>query len=119
MSVNIKTVVKGAAASILFAVAVLFILSLLEHLTGISPSVINIGSYAAVILGMLLGAVIIARAADCRRLLHVLLAALIYALALLALAMILNGGICFTAHTAAVTAGIFGAAMLGCIIGNK
>ena len=119
MSVNIKTVVKGAIVSVLFAVLVLFILSLLEYLTAISPSVIGIGSYVAVILGMLLGAIIITRAADSKRLIHVMLAAVIYICVLLALSMILNGGAYFNSHTAAVVAGILGAALLGCVIGNK
>lgn len=119
MSVNIKTVVKGAIVSVLFAVITLFILSLLEYLTSINPSVISIGSYVAVVLGMLLGAIIITRAADSKRLIHVLLAAAIYICVLLAVSMILNGGMCFNSHTAAVTAGILGAALLGCVIGNK
>lgn len=119
MSVNIKAVLRGSAISLALTAAVIFIFSLLAYFTPISDGVITIGAYSAVILGVLIGSALIARAAPEKKLAHVALMCAVFTAVLVAVSFLLNGRIAFNAHTAGILIGIAAAAFLGAVLGNR
>ncbi len=118
MAVNIKGVIKGSIFSILVTMLIIFVLSLLSYFTGISESVINACVYAAVVVGVLLGAVAVSRAAAGKAFVHVMLVCLIYIAVLVGISALINKGIAFNSHFFAVVGGAFASSFLGLIIGK-
>ena len=119
MSVNIKAVLRASAISLGMTAAILFIFSLLAYFTSMSDTVITIGAYAAVILGVMSGSALIAHGAPEKKLAHVALMCAVFIAVLTAVSFILNGRLAFNAHTAGIMGGIIAAAFLGAVIGNR
>lgn len=119
MSVNIKAVLKGSAISLAITIVILFVLSVLAYFTNLSDTIVIVGAYAAIILGVMTGAVLISRGAPEKKLMHVALLCSVFTAVLVAVSFIMNGGITFNGHTAGIVGGIVGAAFLGAIIGNR
>lgn len=119
MGVNIKGVLKGAAISVVITLLLVFILSLVAYFSKVGETVLTIAAYASVIIGSLAGAVLVALSAPEKKFVHVMLACAVYTLVLVGASFALGGGITFNAHMAAVIGGIFAAAFLGLILGNR
>lgn len=119
MGINIKGVLKGALISVLITLVQIFILALIAYFTRAGENVITIGAYASIIIGSLAGSVLVALSAPNKRFIHVMLSCAVYTLALVGVSFALNGAVMFNAHMAAVIGGIFAAALLGLILGNR
>lgn len=118
MGVNMKSIIKCALLSLIVTFVFILILACLSYFTDISESVITIGVYAAMALGVILGSVAVSRGAEHKVLIHAIILCVIYAVILVCVSLIINGGIQLNLHTAVVIAGIFMAGLLGCRLGK-
>ncbi|MBQ8300368.1 MAG: TIGR04086 family membrane protein [Clostridia bacterium] len=118
MGINFKGVLKCTLFSVIITFIIILILALLSYFTRVGETVITVGVYASVIIGVLLGSIAVAKAAPQKAFLHVMLLCLIYVLLLIGISWIINGTIVFNSHFLAVVGGAFGAGFLGLIIGK-
>lgn len=118
MGINIKGVIKASIFSLLITFVVMFVLALLAFFTSISETVLVGCAYGAVAIGVLLGSLAVSRAAQQKALIHSLLLCLIYAVVLMGISFCLNGMPMFSSRLIFIVIGIFGAGLVGSIIGK-
>ena len=118
MGINFKGVLKCTLFSVVITFIIILILSLLSYFTRVGETVITVGVYASVIIGVLLGSIAVAKVAPQKAFLHAMFLCLIYVLLLIGISWSINGTIMFNSHFLAITGGVFGSGFLGLIIGK-
>ncbi len=118
MSINIKSILKSSFFSILVTMVIIFILALLSYFTGIGEGVVSALVYAAVAAGALLGTIAVSKAAGSKVFIHSMLVCVIYLAVLVGVSVLINRGVSFNSHFFTMTAGVFCAGFLGCVIGK-
>lgn len=115
---NIKCIIKCTAFSIVLTFILLLILAVVEYFSNISENVIVYLVYASVILSVLVGSFAVSKSSDSKALIHSLILCTVYFIVLILLSLGINGRIVFNTHFFAIAGGIFGAGVLGTIIGK-
>lgn len=118
MKINIKGVLKGTAFALIVTFLLILVLSLLSYFTSIGETIIVIGVYAAVIIGVLLGSLAVSKAAQEKIFIHAMLVALIYMCIMVGISFVINGEISFNSHFFTIIGGILVSGFVGSVIGK-
>ena len=115
---SMKSVIRGVLTALAVTFVFIFIMSLLLCYTTVDENIVNVGVYAGTAIGVVIGTVRTARAAQGKVLFHCLFAAVVY-LAVMALAtFLIKQRIVFNTHFFAVIAGVFACSVLGAVMGR-
>lgn len=118
MAFNIKSIIKSTIFALVVTFILLIALAGISYFCAVSEKIINIGSYAAIVLGALLGAAAAARAAEKKIVFHSAAVSLLFFICLVTVSWFLCGIIRFNLRFLAVAGAVFFSGFLGFVIGK-
>ena len=115
---NLKSIIKGTALSVIFAVAILFIVAVLVYFNLLSEQSASIVVFGGAMIGIFIGSLGVAKASENKILINSLTVAFLFSLIIIITSLIINHG--FELHTRTITliGSTFAASFLGALFGK-
>lgn len=115
---SIKAIFKGALFALTISFIMIVIMAVLMYFTSINEGVAAIGVYAGTAVGVVIGAIVSAKAAGGKTLFNCLAMGLVYLAVLAIVTLAVNGKVVFNYHLLAVVGAVVLCSVFGAVVGR-